>query len=57
MFDEDYYVKKLDSKNIKREFNKLSNNLVEAHAKDIRYMVDNINSGEKFTERPINLKR
>ena len=56
MFNEDYYVKKLDSKNIKTEFNKLSNNLVKAYTKDIRYMVDHINKGEKLTERPINSK-
>ena len=56
LFNEDYYVERLDSKNIKSEFNKLSKNLVKAHTKDIRYMVDHINSGEKLTERPINLK-
>ena len=49
-FNEDYYVE-----NIKSEFNKLSNNLVEAHTKDISYMVDYINNGEKLEERPINL--
>ena len=51
LFNEDYYVK-----NIKSEFKKRSNNLVDAHAKDIRYMVDRINNIEKLTERPINLK-
>ena len=35
-------------------FNKLSNNLVKAYARDITYMVDYINKGEKLTERPIN---
>ena len=49
-FNEDYYVE-----NIKSEFNKLSNNLVKAHTKDISYMVDYINNGEKLEERPINL--
>ena len=56
MFNEDYYVKKLDSKNIKSEFNKLSNNLVMAYTNDIRYKVDHINNGEKLTERPITSK-
>ena len=51
LFNENYYVK-----NIKSEFKKLSNNLVDAHAKDIRYMVDRINNIEELTERPINLK-
>ena len=55
-FNEDYYVKKLDSENIKSEFKKLSNNLVNAYSKDIRYMVDYINNGEKLEERPINLE-
>ena len=50
-FNEDYYVK-----NIKNEFNKLSNNLVKAHTKDIRYMVDRINNGENLKEIPINLE-
>ena len=54
LLNEDYYVKKLDSKNIKSEFNKLSNNLVKAYARDITYMVDYINNGEKLTEKPIN---
>ena len=54
LLNEDYYVKKLDSKNIKNKFNKLSNNLVKAYARDITYMVDYINKGEKLTERPIN---
>ena len=56
LFNEDYYVKKLDSKNIESEFNKLPNNLVKAHTKDISYMVDYINNGEKLKERPINLE-
>ena len=55
-FNEDYHVKKLDSKNIKSEFNKLSNVLVKAYTEDIRYMVDHITSGEKLTGRPINSK-
>ena len=50
-FNEDYYVK-----NIKNEFNKLSNNLVKAHTKDIRYMVDRINNGENLKEIPIKLE-
>ena len=50
-FDQNYYIE-----NIKSEFNKLSNNLVEAHTKDISYMVDYINNGEKLEERPINLE-
>ena len=54
--NEDYYVKKLDSKNIKSEFNKFFNNLVKTYTKDIRYMADHINNGEKLTERPINSK-
>ena len=56
LFNEDYYVKMLDTKNIKGEFSKLSNNLVKACTKDIRYMVDHINNGEKLRERPINLE-
>ena len=55
-FNEDYYVKKLDSKSIKSEFKKLSNNLVNAYSKDIRYTVDYVNKGEKLEERPINLE-
>ena len=35
---------------------KLSNNLVNAFTKDIRYMVNHINNGEKLEERPINLE-
>ena len=50
-FNEDYYIE-----NIKSEFNKLSNNLVEAHTKDISYMMDCINNGEKLEERPINVE-
>ena len=53
LFNEDYYIKKLDSKNIKSEFNKLSNNLVKAYTKDIRYMVDHINNGEKLKKDPL----
>ena len=49
LFNEDYYVK-----NIKSESNKLSNNLVKAHTKDISYMADYINNGEKLKERLIN---
>ena len=56
LFNEDYYVKTLDSKNIKSKFNFFFNNLVKAYTKGIRYMVDHINSGEKLTERPINSK-
>ena len=41
--NEDYYIE-----NIKHEFNKLSNNLVEANAKDIRYIADHINNGENL---------
>ena len=56
LLNEDYYVKKLVSKNIKSEFNKLSNNLVMAYTKDIRYIADHINNGGKLRERPINSK-
>ena len=49
MFNEDSYIK-----NIKTEFNKLSNNLVMAYTKDIRYMMDYNNNGEKLKARPIN---
>ena len=49
--NEDYYIK-----NIKNEFNKLSNNLVEANTKDVRYLVDHINNGENLKETPINLE-
>ena len=51
LFNEDCYIE-----NIKSEFNKLSNNLVEAYTKGISYMVDYINNGEKLEERPINLE-
>ena len=51
LLNEDYYVKY-----IKSEFNNLSNNLVKAYTKDIRYMVDHINNNEKLEERPINFK-
>ena len=47
----DYYIR-----NIKNEFNKLSNNLVEANVKDIRCIVDYINNGEDLKEIPINLE-
>ena len=50
-FNEDYHIE-----NIKSEFNKISNNLVDAHTKDISYMVDYINNGEKLEKRCINLK-
>ena len=50
-FNEDYHIE-----NIKSEFNKISNNLVDAHTKDINYMVDYINNGEKLEKRCINLK-
>ena len=56
LFSEDFYVKKLDSKNIKSEFNKLSNNLLKEHTRDISYMVDYINNGEKLKEIGISLK-
>ena len=42
--------------NIKNEFNKLSNNLVEANTKGIRYIVDHINNGENLKETLINLE-
>ena len=48
---EDYCIE-----NIKNEFNKLSNNLVKANTKDIRYIVDHINNGENLTETLINLE-
>ena len=52
VFNEDYYTE-----NIKSEFNKPSNNLLkEGHTKDISYMLDYINNGEKLEERPINLE-
>ena len=54
LFNEVYYLEKLDSKNIKSEFKKLSKNLVAAYARDITYMADYINKGEKLTERPSN---
>ena len=49
--NEDYCIE-----NIKNEFNKLSNNLVEANTKDIKYIVDHINSGENLKETLINLE-
>ena len=53
LFNEDYYVKKLDSK---IEFNKLSNNLVKAYTGDINDTVGHINNGKKLTGKPINSK-
>ena len=50
-FNDDYYIE-----NIKSEFKKLSNNLVKAHTKDIGYMVDYINNGEKLEKNPTNLE-
>ena len=41
---------------IKNEFGKLSNNLVEACTKDIRYIVDHINNDENVKEIPIDLE-
>ena len=49
--NEDYYIK-----NIKNEFNKLSNNLVEANTKDVTYILDHINNGENLKETPITLE-
>ena len=49
--NEDYCIE-----NIKNEFNKLSNNLVETDTKDIRYIVDNINNGENLKETLIKLQ-
>ena len=49
--NEDYCIE-----NIKNEFNKLSNNLVEANTKDIRYIADHINNGENIKETLINLE-
>ena len=48
--NEDYCIE-----TIKNEFNKLSNNLVEANTEDIRYIVDHINNGENLKEGLINL--
>ena len=42
--------------NVKNELNKLSNNLVEANAKDIRCIVEYINNGESLKEIRINLE-
>ena len=50
-FNEDYYIE-----NIKSEFKKTSNNLVEVHNKDVRYMVDYINNGGNLKEIPIDLE-
>ena len=49
--NEDYYIE-----NLKNEFNKLSNNLVEATTKNIRYIVDHINNGENLKEALISLE-
>ena len=49
--NEDYCIE-----NIENEVNKLSNNLVEANTKDIRYIVDHINNGENLKETLINLE-
>ena len=49
--NEDYCIE-----NIKNEFNKRSNNLVEANTKDIRSIVDHINNGENRKEIPIDLE-
>ena len=43
-------------KNTKNELNKLSNNVVEANTKDIRYIADHINNGENLKETLINLE-
>ena len=40
---------------IKDEFSKLFNNLTKGYSKDIRYLVDHIDKGEKLGERPIDL--
>ena len=47
----DYYIK-----NMKDEFNKISDNLVETNVKVIRCIVDYINNGESLKEIPINLE-
>ena len=49
--NEDYCIE-----NIINEFNKFSNNLVEANTKDIRHIVDHINNGENLKETLINLE-
>ena len=49
--NEDYYIE-----NIKCEFEKIFNNFVEVHNKDVRYMVDYINNGEYLKEIPIDLE-
>ena len=41
---------------LENELNKLSNNLVEANTKDIRYIVDHINNVENLKEILINLE-
>ena len=46
LFNEDYYVEKLDSKNIKSEFKELYSNLVVPYTRDIACMLDYINKGE-----------
>ena len=50
MFNDNIY------KGIKSEFEKISNNLVEVHNKDVRCMVDYINNGENLKEIPIDLE-
>ena len=49
--NQDYYIE-----NIKSELGKISNNLVEVHNKDVRYMADYINNGENLKEIPIDLE-
>ena len=50
-FNEDYCIE-----NIKNEFNKLSNKLVQANIKDIRYIVDIINNGENLKKMLFDLE-
>ena len=50
-FNEDYCIE-----NIRNEFNKLSNNLVEANTKGIRYILDHVKNGENLKETLINLE-
>ena len=38
-------------KDIKNEFNKLSNNPIKGYSKDIRYVVDYINKGENLIKK------
>ena len=49
--NEDYCME-----NSKNEFNNLSNNLIEANTKDIRYIIDHVNNGENLKETLINLE-